>query len=97
MRFPETVSSSELVSFEPATGRELWRGGIGDPDAAIERARAALAEWSRLPVANRMELMRRFANEVRRQAEPFAEVIARETGKPMWEARTEVEAVIGKV
>ena len=91
------MSSTELVSFEPATGRELWRGQIGDPDAAIEQARAALPEWSRLPVANRMELMRRFANEVRRQAEPFAEVIARETGKPLWEARIEVEAVVGKV
>ena len=91
------MSSTELVSFEPATGQELWRGPIGDPDAAIERSRAALSQWARLPVANRIELMRRFANEVRRQAEPFAETIARETGKPLWEARTEVEAVIGKV
>lgn len=41
--------------------------------------------------------MRRFANQVRKQAEPFAELIARETGKPLWEARTEVEAVIAKV
>ena len=29
--------------------------------------------------------------------EAIAELIARETGKPLWEARTEVEAVIGKV
>ena len=94
---PDIVSSTELVSYEPATGLELWRGPIGDPDAAIERSRTALTSWSRLPVANRIELMRRFANEVRRQAEPFAEIIARETGKPLWEARTEVEAVIGKV
>ncbi|MCH2487079.1 MAG: succinylglutamate-semialdehyde dehydrogenase [Erythrobacter sp.] len=91
------MSTSEIVSYEPATGTELWRGEIGDPAAAIERARSALRDWSRLPAANRMELMRRFANEVRRQAEPFAEIIARETGKPLWEARTEVEAVIGKV
>jgi len=41
--------------------------------------------------------MRRFANEVRKANEAFAELIARETGKPLWEARTEVEAVINKV
>ena len=41
--------------------------------------------------------MRRFANQVRKHSETFAELIARETGKPLWEARTEVEAVIGKV
>src|SRR3546814_12442398 len=41
--------------------------------------------------------MRRFANHVRKVADEFAELIARETGKPLWEARTEVDAVVGKV
>ena len=41
--------------------------------------------------------MRRFANEVRKDSEKLAELIARETGKPLWEARTEVEAVVAKV
>ena len=48
-------------------------------------------------LAERIERMRRFVNEVRREQEEFAELIARETGKPLWEAKTEVEAVIGKV
>ena len=41
--------------------------------------------------------MRRFANEVRKASDAFAELISRETGKPLWESRTEVEAVIAKV
>src|SRR6202012_4370664 len=41
--------------------------------------------------------LRRFANVVRQRAEPFADTIARETGKPLWEARTEVDSVIAKV
>jgi len=41
--------------------------------------------------------MRRFANEVRRLADDMADLIAREAGKPMWETRTEVDAVINKV
>ena len=92
-----TVSDRQIISYQPATGEELWRGDIGDVDNCVERARAALRDWSHQSLGQRIELVRRFANEVRRQSEPFAELIARETGKPLWEARTEVEAVIGKV
>ena len=91
------MSDTQIVSIEPATGKELWSGSIGNVDAAIEQSREALAGWARRPLAQRIEFMRRFANEVRKQADPFAELIARETGKPLWEARTEVEAVINKV
>ena len=91
------VSTSEIVSYEPATGAELWRGAVGDVDEAVGIARRAWPQWAAQPLANRIELVRRFANEVRKEQEPFAELIARETGKPLWEARTEVEAVIAKV
>jgi len=91
------LPQSEIVSFQPATGEELWRGNICDVDEAVARARAAFPGWASRPVANRMEMMRRFANEVRAAADDFAELIARETGKPLWEAKTEVEAVINKV
>ncbi len=90
-------ASQELISFEPATGAELWRGEHGDVDAIVARARKAWAGWAAKPLANRIELVRRFANEVRKDQDEFAELIARETGKPLWEARTEVEAVIAKV
>ncbi|MEO5705573.1 MAG: succinylglutamate-semialdehyde dehydrogenase [Alteraurantiacibacter sp.] len=91
------MSTPQLVSYEPATGEELWRGDYGDVDGIVDRARRAWPQWAAKPLANRIELMRRFANEVRKEQEEFAELIARETGKPMWEARTEVEAVIAKV
>ncbi|MDP4574775.1 succinylglutamate-semialdehyde dehydrogenase [Qipengyuania sp. G39] len=87
----------ELVSTEPATGAEIWRGTAGDVEQTIARGREAMRDWARIPLGQRVELLRRFANAVRKHAEPFAELIARETGKPLWEARTEVQAVIGKV
>lgn len=89
--------SEELISIEPATGIELWRGKIGDVDATVDRARRAWPAWAAQPLATRIELMRRFANEVRKDHDKLSELIARETGKPLWEARTEVEAVINKV
>jgi succinylglutamic semialdehyde dehydrogenase len=91
------VSTDTIVSYEPATGEELWRGSHGDVDETVARARRAWPQWAAQPLANRIEQVRRFANEVRKEADRFAELIARETGKPLWEAKTEVEAVINKV
>jgi len=93
----QPVSETEIISYEPATGAELWRGPIGNVDETVDRARKAWPQWAAQPLANRIELMRRFANEVRKVQDEFAELIARETGKPLWESRTEVEAVIAKV
>tara|TARA_A100001391_G_scaffold78331_1_gene50634 strand:+ start:97566 stop:98984 length:1419 start_codon:yes stop_codon:yes gene_type:complete len=86
-----------LISYEPATGAELWRAPHGNVDELVARAREAWPAWASQPLATRIERMRRFANEVRKDQDEFAELIARETGKPLWEARTEVEAVMAKV
>ncbi|MFA7603833.1 MAG: succinylglutamate-semialdehyde dehydrogenase [Novosphingobium sp.] len=91
------MSQSEIISYEPATGAELWRGKVGNVDEAVAQARRAWPAWAAQPLTNRMELTRRFANEVRKDAEKLATTIARETGKPMWEAQAEVDAVIGRV
>ncbi|MEO7277271.1 MAG: succinylglutamate-semialdehyde dehydrogenase [Sphingomicrobium sp.] len=86
-----------LVSTDPATGEILWSGAIGDASAEVAAARAAMPEWAAHSVAYRLEAVRRFANVVRKREAEFAELIARETGKPLWEARTEVAAVVNKV
>ncbi|MFZ5743858.1 MAG: succinylglutamate-semialdehyde dehydrogenase [Pseudomonadota bacterium] len=91
------MSTAELISYEPATGAELWRGKHGNVDDIVGRARRAWPAWAAQPLSTRMELVRRFANEVRKDSEKLATMIARETGKPMWEARTEVESVVNKV
>ena len=88
---------AELISIEPATGETLWRGEAGDADQHVGEAREAWASWASKPLTVRVETMRRFANVVRQGKDEFADLIARETGKPLWEALTEVEAVIGKV
>ncbi|ODU70016.1 MAG: succinylglutamate-semialdehyde dehydrogenase [Novosphingobium sp. SCN 66-18] len=90
-------NDAEIVSCEPATGAELWRGPVGDVDAAVDRARQAWSMWAAQSLSNRVELCRRFANEVRKEQENLAALIARETGKPLWEARAEVEKVVAKV
>ncbi len=88
---------AELVSTEPATGAPLWRGRIGDAAAEVAVARGAWADWAMRPLADRIAVLHRFAEVVRERADAFADTIARETGKPLWEARTEVDTVVAKV
>jgi len=86
-----------LTSTNPATGEDVWSGTIGDAPAEVAAARAAWPAWAAHSHAYRIEAIRRFANVVRTREAEFAELIARETGKPYWEARTEVGAVVNKV
>ena len=86
-----------LTSTEPATGDTLWTGETGDVDAEVARARGAWANWAARPLAVRIETLRRFANVVRGNKSELADLIARETGKPLWESATEVDAVVNKV
>ena len=87
----------ELISYEPATGALLWRGQTGDVAAEVAAAREGWIQWAAKPFEFRAETLRRFANNVRAHADAFADLIARETGKPLWEAKGEVETVVNKV
>jgi succinylglutamic semialdehyde dehydrogenase len=89
--------TEQLISFEPATGVQIWSGPVGDAAAEVAAARAALPQWAAHSVMYRIERLRRFANVVRSREQEFADLIARETGKPLWEAKTEVGSVINKV
>jgi succinylglutamic semialdehyde dehydrogenase len=88
---------TDLLSHEPATGAELWRGETGDVAAEVAAARAGWTGWAARPLPYRIETLRRFANVVRARHESFADLLARETGKPLWEARGEVDAAVARV
>ena len=94
------MSFSELVSHDPCTGAEVWRGALTDA-AGLERmvagARRAFADWAEAPPAARREVAIRFADLVKADREAIARLISRETGKPFWETLTEADSVAGKV
>ena len=89
--------SEEIVSIAPATGEELWRGAPGDVEDCVERARRAWPAWAAQSLANRIELVRRFANELRKEADALGQLAASETGQPLWVARGEVDGLIERV
>lgn len=88
---------TEFISYEPATGAELWRGAAGNADFEVTAAREAWPQWAARPLNDRLERIRALGNRMRADTEKVADLIARETGKPLWEARKEVEAAVSKV
>ncbi len=88
---------SIIKSYEPATGAELWTGNLGDVNSEISIAREAWGKWASYGLSDRIETVRKFSNRLKTDSEPLIELISRETGKPIWESRLEVEEIIGKV
>ena len=89
-----------LRSTDPAHGTVLWEGQAASAalvDAAVGAAREAAPAWGRRPLAERVSLAEAFAAAVQDDSERLARLLAAEMGKPLWEARTEIAAVAGKV
>lgn len=92
--------SQRFQSVDPALGGAVWSGAAAsqaDVAAAFEAAANAFPAWARLDPLERIAPVQRFAAVLEVRREELALLIARETGKPLWEARTEVAAMIGKV
>mgnify|MGYP002363502902 CR=1 FL=1 len=87
--------SQTISSHEPATGVPIWEGEAGDVTTEVARAADAWPHWAALPLTNRIETMRRFVNAVRGAEDALTDLIARETGKPLWEAQHEVAEIAG--
>lgn len=83
-----------IVSQNPATGETLWRGEELD-DASIEKkvahAKAAQLAWARVPLPERLAVLRRIAEQLRHAKGDLARTISLEMGKPLSESLGEVE------
>lgn len=84
----------------PVTADPVWRGAeadAGQVGEAVAAARAAFPGWARAPLHVRSEIAEAFAALLEANRAELAEIIARETGKPRWEAATEIAAMTGKI
>ncbi|MEZ6134519.1 MAG: succinylglutamate-semialdehyde dehydrogenase [Pirellulaceae bacterium] len=84
----------------PANESVVWSGqwaSVTQGLSAVGAARQAFPNWAELALNDRIDICRHFANIVTQRKEELALLIAVETGKPLWEARTEVAAAIAKV
>ena len=86
-------------AIDPATTAVTWTGHAASRAQvadAIDAARDAFPGWRRTPLADRVALVERFAELVRENTDDLASTITGETGKPLWEARTEPGAMAAK-
>ncbi len=89
-----------FTSVNPGTGEVVWRGASANAEQveqAIIAARSANQSWAIRPYPEREAMIQAFARGLEQEQETLTELIARETGKPRWEAKTEVTAMIGKI
>lgn len=89
-----------MVSKDPAANEIVWTAFAACPlqvEEAVAAARRAFPGWSRTPVEVRETYVRRFAEILARRKPELAVLIARETGKPLWECEGELDSMIGKV
>lgn len=69
----------------------------GQVELAVQAAVTANKRWAASAPMERENALRRYQGALRSRATLLAHTIAWEVGKPHWEARTEVAAMIGKV
>jgi succinylglutamic semialdehyde dehydrogenase len=89
-----------FTSHDPASGDKVWEGREANTDdvaEAMAAARLAFPAWSRRPLEERLAIVRAFGKAIERRADEIARTISREMGKALWDAKGEVQAMIGKI
>jgi succinylglutamic semialdehyde dehydrogenase len=87
-------------SHDPSNNDLIWQGAsasVEDVDAAFQAARKAFPAWADTPFERRVEIVQNLKQLASDNKAALAELIARETGKVLWDATGEAGAVSGKV
>jgi succinate-semialdehyde dehydrogenase len=94
-----TISSlTHTISLDPYTGEQIGAYPF-DTDAALEaalqRAKVGYSQWRQVSLGQRSEYLYALASTLEAKAEAFAQMISREIGKPIAQARGEVSKCVG--
>ncbi|GAA0469256.1 MULTISPECIES: succinylglutamate-semialdehyde dehydrogenase [Tatumella] len=90
----------ELIKNDPVSGQRIWQNNTAQQDdvaAACQAAASAFPAWSRRSFTDRLALVTAFGQLLAENKPQLTELISRETGKPRWEALTEVRSMINKI
>jgi len=92
--------SGSFANLSPRTGGllcEVTSTGEAGVDRAVASARAAFPAWSRLSGMERGRLLTKAATIIRDNLEDIARLDVKDNGKPIWEARADLETVIASL
>ncbi|MGY1665652.1 NAD-dependent succinate-semialdehyde dehydrogenase [Geodermatophilus sp. SYSU D00696] len=85
---------STVTTVNPATGETLTSypgSDVGEALSVLASVTEAQAAWTGTPVEQRAEVVRSIGAQLRKQADELAALMTAEMGKPIAEARAEVE------
>src|SRR5262245_39538982 len=85
---PAKAEAPEIISRDPATGEEIGRVPLTLPEEvarAVDRARAAQAVWAGTSFRARGRIIMRARKIILSELDEIAQLISRETGKPVSE------------
>jgi succinylglutamic semialdehyde dehydrogenase len=77
--------------------REVRAATKDEVDKAIAAAHQAFDSWSILSLEERISRLERFRDHLKSSKSALAETISKETGKPLWDAHHEVNAMLNKI
>ena len=87
-------------SLNPVSQQVIWAGEgatAAQVESAVQAARQAFPGWARRTLDERITVLEAFAAALTSNADELARTIGEETGKPLWEAATEVTSMVNKV
>lgn len=91
-------SLTHAISLDPYSGEQIGAYPF-DTDAALEaalqRAKVGYRQWRQVSLGQRSEYLLALASTLETKAEAFAQMISREIGKPIAQARGEVSKCVG--
>ncbi|XP_037090173.1 4-trimethylaminobutyraldehyde dehydrogenase-like [Pollicipes pollicipes] len=87
---------NEVDNLEPATGKVLLQfasSAQNEVNRAVKAAKEALPAWSALTAAERGVFLKKAATIIEENLEDIAQMEVKDCGKPIWEARIDVQSV----
>jgi aldehyde dehydrogenase (NAD+) len=93
----ESESDGSIEIVDPTTGEELARapaGNAADIERAVTAAWRGFERWSEYSPSERQQVLMEIADRIEANGERFARIDVLDNGKPITEARTDIELVV---
>ncbi|MBI1859228.1 MAG: aldehyde dehydrogenase family protein [Candidatus Melainabacteria bacterium] len=97
-KLTESSSKDYFEKYNPADKSELLgkfpKSNAKDLEEAIKKAKIAFEKWKKVPAPKRAEVLLKAAEITTKEKEELSQILTKETGKPIVEARGEIQEVI---
>ncbi len=93
-------AGEKFASTDPGTAEVIFEGRFATPEEVHLAVTAAVNSFENLAntkIADGIRYLEAFRERLMAHKDDLSETISRETGKPLWESATEVDAMIGKI